>query len=779
MSAATYAEQLEDAVGALRILPRSRFSWRGTPMSRSVATRVDAAGDGLRERLTSVLYDEFYRRRGVAGAAPGGVGWANGDPAFVAELSRSNRGGGGWETGWVVRDTTPDHLTIAKDGLTVRAPRTECRNPTPATTPAPGSVVELRYPNERRNALPGFYVAFGDEPLPAGEPLVRVYWNVTSAGAPLLIDELTGRLNGAGVPFQLKLVDHPSGFDRCDTAVLYFPAASAGSAIPIVADTYRQVAPEMGSRVPAFTRRLADGLAMAEDPGGGDSFGTHRCGLVADGVLRAHDDGAENLSDRVQIVRERFTEAGIDPTRPYQRSLDLDRMVDGHLDDDHRRARPSTDPGGDVSFLAAAAGIGRRLCDEAIWDGDACNWVGRWDDQPTGGREHRSLGHDLYAGTSGVGWFLAHLAMANGDARTTATAIGALRHALTSATRSDARLDVGLFTGIVGVAVAAAHVASVLDDDDLRAAANRLIEKWLGAIAVWDDADANVDFISGRAGVVVGVLTLHRGSRDDRLLTLAAEIGADLMGRAHRTGRGDSWPAPRIKATHDLTGLSHGAAGPALALAELSVATGSREFRRGAERAVAYERSWYDPSSGNWPDFRADRPEGAEPASCATLWCHGATGIGLTRLRLAAVFDDASMAAEARQAMTTVRSAVERSLRASGPSWCLCHGLAGNADALLHAGSVSNDPVAAACLETANAVGRAGTKRIRSWTTPGADGLPFGLMTGLAGIGLFLLRLCDPTIPSPLLLQPDKLVDVGVSHPPMAGTTPLDGRPAA
>ncbi len=745
MSTFTYAEQLEDAVAAIRILPRSRFSWKGR----------ETAGhdrDGLRDRLKAVLYGAFYSRGGRAGSAPGGAGWPNGDPAFVAAISRRNRGTGGWEPDWVVLDSSPRHLVIKKDGLTLWAPRAECRS---LARPAPGSFVELWYPNERRHALPGFYVAFGDEPLPTGEPLVRVYWNVTSDGAPLLIGELTSRLNRAGVPFQLKLVDHPSGYDRCDAAVLYFPACAAGSSIPIVADTHRWVTPEMGSRVPALTRRLADGLGFAEDPGGRDSFGTHRCGLIADGVLHAHDAGATQLSHRVHIVTERFTTAGIDPSRPYQRSLDLDRMVNGEFDGRTRRARPPTDPRRDLSFLGAAAAIGQRLCDEAIWDGDACNWVGPWDDPATGGHEHRSLDHDLYAGTSGIGWFLADLGRALGDDRVSATAIGALRHALSSTDRSDAAaLDVGLFTGLVGVAVAANHVASVLNDDDLRAAVNRLIQERLEHIADWDDADANVDFISGRAGAVVGLLILHRTEQDNRLLTVAAALGTDLMDRANRTVRGDSWSAPRIKATHDLTGLSHGAAGPALALAELSVATGSREFREGAERALAYERSWFDASSGNWPDFRADRSEGAEPDSSSTLWCHGATGIGLTRLRLAAILDDASMAAEARQAMMTVRSAVERSLRASGPSWCLCHGLAGNADAL-HAGSVTDDPAAAGYLETSRAVGRAGTKRVRSWTKPGADGLPLGLMTGLAGIGLFLLRLGDPTIPSPLLMHPD------------------------
>lgn len=146
-------------------------------------------------------------------------------------------------------------------------------------------------------------------------------------GARVLIDELTSRLNHAGVALQLKLVDHTSRFDRCDSGVLYFNAADARPTLAIVADTYRRVATHMTTRVPAFTRRLADGLALAEDPGGGDSFRTHRCALVAEGLLRAHEAGATRLPARLKIVKDCFREAGINPARPYQRSLDPDQLV--------------------------------------------------------------------------------------------------------------------------------------------------------------------------------------------------------------------------------------------------------------------------------------------------------------------------------------------------------------------------------------------------------------------------------------------------------------------
>ena len=59
------------------------------------------------------------------------------------------------------------------------------------------------------------------------------------------------------------------------------------------------ISAELRNHVPMLTRRLAAGSAVAEDPGGGESFGTHRCALLAEGILRAHESGAKSSGDRL------------------------------------------------------------------------------------------------------------------------------------------------------------------------------------------------------------------------------------------------------------------------------------------------------------------------------------------------------------------------------------------------------------------------------------------------------------------------------------------------
>ena len=66
-----------------------------------------------------------------------------------------------------------------------------------------------------------------------------------------------------------------------------------------------------------MTLPLAPGVAFAEDPGGGESFGEHRCLLLAEAVVTAAERGLGGAEDRLEVVRERFAEAGTTLDAPY------------------------------------------------------------------------------------------------------------------------------------------------------------------------------------------------------------------------------------------------------------------------------------------------------------------------------------------------------------------------------------------------------------------------------------------------------------------------------
>ena len=89
--------------------------------------------------------------------------------------------------------------------------------------------------------------------------------------------------------------------------------------------------------------------------------------------------------------------------------------------------------------------------------------------------------------------------------------------------------------------------------------------------------------------------------------------------------QGVGWVTP-IPATKPLTGFSHGAAGMAWALLELTTITGEERFRTTALAAITYERSLFSPEAGNWRDNREPMAnKGQEPFM--TVWRHGAQGL--------------------------------------------------------------------------------------------------------------------------------------------------------
>ena len=418
-------------------------------------------------------------------------------------------------------------------------------------------------------------------------------------------------------------------------------------------------------------------------------------------------------------------------------------------------------PGETQVFLDTAAQIGQRLCLEAIWHGDRCNWVGASNDEGAYGQvvtTYAALGPDLYGGTSGVAIYLAQLHSATGDLAARRTASGAIRQALSRVDDLPHETGAGVYGGRMGVAVAAARVGVLLEEPELLKRAAALLHSLRPVCK-------DFDLISGRAGGIVGLLVLGELVDDVQFLEQAIQFGDQLLGSGQRRDDQCSWKSPTINSRRNLTGFSHGTAGAGYALLELFRVTNLKKYRLGAEQAFNYERYLFDGHAQNWPDFR-ERPirRGWSRAplnssvSYATFWCHGAPGIGLSRLRAYELLSDTTCEAEAIAAVMTTSRGIT-SAQASGlGNYSLCHGLAGNAEVLMHADRILESRAGSA-RDLALEVAKAG---IDSYAAPGHawpcgthEGETPSLFLGLAGIGMFYLRLYDPEIPSILLLRPE------------------------
>lgn len=126
-----------------------------------------------------------------------------------------------------------------------------------------------------------------------------------------------------------------------------------------------------------------------------------------------------------------------------------------------------------------------------------------------------------------------------------------------------------------------------------------------------------------------------------------------------------------------LAGMSHGASGIMLALGKLYRLTGSAVFRSAVESALRYEASVYSPDAKNWPDLRK-RP--LTSANFGPHWCYGAARIGLARLCLLQILDEAFLLQEVETALNAVQDSYPL------PTDDLCCGNFGRVDFLLSSG---------------------------------------------------------------------------------------------
>jgi HopA1 effector protein family len=326
-----YRDQVAEALSAVTIRGSTRYAWHGRA-SRPIAASVDAALDDSERRryLVSCLREELYWSFYCRGW-PGPARWGepepvSPDPRLARALSGANAGQGSWEPGWTLQRVEGDEAVVSGHGLRMRLAVADCR--AAAGGLAPCGAVNVRMPKDLPARSPGFFMVVGDAGMgsTSGTSIVRVYWNVTRAGAPALVRSLTSRLNAEGTRFHLKVADHPYRLDRCDSAVLYLPSSRFAALRPGLREVATALRPQLRPGIPAFTLELAPGVGLAEQNAGGESFGFRRCAWLADAIVRAHEGRLADPAARLAEVVTRFAEEGVDIDAPY-----LEPSLDTHV----------------------------------------------------------------------------------------------------------------------------------------------------------------------------------------------------------------------------------------------------------------------------------------------------------------------------------------------------------------------------------------------------------------------------------------------------------------
>jgi type 2 lantibiotic biosynthesis protein LanM len=397
-------------------------------------------------------------------------------------------------------------------------------------------------------------------------------------------------------------------------------------------------------------------------------------------------------------------------------------------------------------FLGEALRIAHQIRRAALLFKEGVSWntlayyaeAQRWQLEPMTPR--------FYDGLCGVALFLAAVQKLADEPDLTALARTALATVVRAAVRPDFEgapfeLGVGVWSGQSSVIYALVRASEFLEEGEWLHHALRAEMLDAEHIA----SDRRFDLMRGAAGAALGLLALYRATRLPEALDKAVLCGQHLLEHRSASGQGPrAWITLRGKM---LTGFSHGAAGIAYALLKLYEATGESSFREAALEAEAYESSVFLPEVANWPDVHMP-PTGEGPAH-QTAWCHGASGIALSRLAALPILDTPQVRQDISHGLRATRLAGAQGVDTA------CCGAMGRVEALVVAAKELGDP---ACLQQARKTASSVLRRSRQTGSYalGWKKAPYlaSFHQGMAGIGYEFLRLAAPaSVPSLLLWE--------------------------
>jgi HopA1 effector protein family len=253
--------------------------------------------------------------------------------SFFAALHDRNSGEGYFDPGWLVLRESSDGLLVSqKDGLTLYVSRDRHLDQTDRSA-AIGDLIAVRLP---RNLIEDeCYVAIGNagpshpsdpQADPQSEPQeeelsINVYFNLDAEGSLALMKDLTTTLNASDLPFKLKVPMDETDCDRPDAISLTFSKAHYSQIQPLLSAIYQEQQAQYRPEIPLFTKFLAPGLALAEQPcqtfTPQESFGLNRYQIVAEGLLTAWRQQKSDASERMSAIQQSFSSRSIDLNYPY------------------------------------------------------------------------------------------------------------------------------------------------------------------------------------------------------------------------------------------------------------------------------------------------------------------------------------------------------------------------------------------------------------------------------------------------------------------------------
>ncbi|HSX09496.1 MAG TPA: lanthionine synthetase LanC family protein [Candidatus Saccharimonadales bacterium] len=410
-------------------------------------------------------------------------------------------------------------------------------------------------------------------------------------------------------------------------------------------------------------------------------------------------------------------------------------------------------------YLEEAIRIGDQLLATAIPSKDGISWltIGIINDMPSS----RKKFIDIYNGVAGIALFFLELYSLTNKQEYLLTAEQAMSWVAWYEKKYPSNYY-AFITGNLGVSFVYLRFYEVTKKSSYLTNALSLAKK--SNISLQDPSVPN-DFLNGLSGTLLGLVHLYARTQKKWLLEYIYRYTEVLVRNAKFAKVGLYWDRNSYQ-IRPLCGFSHGSSGIGFVFLELGHYFKNPSFYFIAKQAFAYEDYYFDKRIRNWPYFvlpfsptnykkslRKEYKQGNykifNEKGDKNTWCHGASGIGLSRVRMYEL---------TKMFEKDISNALKKTKDAHLESFSLCHGMGGNAELFLESYLVFGNKN---YLKYAEDIARQALeqKKRKKKYLPGIKFIPAkalenpSLFLGIAGIGYYLLRLSFPDkIPS--LLAP-------------------------
>lgn len=325
-------QELREICSRLEIDAHEHISYRGALFNSSDESIVKY--DFL-TRLAQFFYDQCYLRdRGMDGV------FENENCRDLTPLlMQENATKANWDHGWEVYQTGSEGRAYVKkaDRSRLAYAGTYVGEKLSGVTPKIGDRLSLRIYPENCELQAAFFHSFGSTLADQFDDFsaVRFYFNVEANGAVALLSDLSTRLNQFYIPFHFKTLVSPAHYRRADAAVLYIARRNYSIVASLISEIETRLAHFFVDEIPLFCKEFAPGIGVAEDPGTGESFGMHRCWLVAEGILHAHKEGEYSTEGRMSAIEKNFALHGLSLERAHLNLRSSDLISSAHFSEEH------------------------------------------------------------------------------------------------------------------------------------------------------------------------------------------------------------------------------------------------------------------------------------------------------------------------------------------------------------------------------------------------------------------------------------------------------------